>query len=298
MLDHAGDAPLPHRRPLEAPDVGGDEPGGELGVLPERPGDPGPARLGGEVRYRVEGRPDPHRPVLGGGDPPELLDETGITGGGEPERLRPRGEARHAEARRRVVAGGVAGIGGDGDGDPEPGPLGDELEAVVPAGDDRRRSGLEDVEVGEVVDGDELGRPRPGEDRRGLRRPAAPGQRDHRLEHEADLLRHRHEREEVLDPLLRGPAGILVRVEHPVLVEVAVPVPVDNERRGRRSEPALRPPGTVADVDGGAGGGGDGSRRADRPGGAGGAGVAGEPDEAGDGVAEGHARIVSGCSTS
>jgi hypothetical protein len=153
-----------------------------------------------------------------------------VTGGGEPDRLRPLRERAGRPARRRVLVERVPRIGRDGHGDAEPRGLRQLLHAVVPLGRPSRVGCRVDVEVVEVALGDEPRGAVPTEHRRAVEQLAVGADEDRRVEHQARLLLERHAGQEIVDPLLDRQPRILVRVELAVAVEVAHAPPVDLER--------------------------------------------------------------------
>ena len=215
---------------LEAADVGGGQPAGQIEVLAERAGDARPPRLGGDVGHRVERDVDADGAVLLPGDIAEAAHELLVPRRREPDRLGPLRERAGRPARRRVLVEGVPRIGRDRHRDAEPRRFRQLLHAVVPLG---RPAGIRrriDVEMVEVALGDEPRRAVAAEDGRAVQQLSVAADEDRRVEHQTGLLLERHARQEVVDALLDRPPRILVRIELPVAVEVAHAPTVDLER--------------------------------------------------------------------
>src|SRR5919199_519660 len=116
MLGHAGHALLAERLALETADIGRDHTRSQLRVLAEGAVVARPARLRGEVGHGMERHADADGQVFLPRDVAELLDQRGIAGGGEAQRPGALRERSRHEARRGIVAEGVARVGRDGDG--------------------------------------------------------------------------------------------------------------------------------------------------------------------------------------
>ena len=186
-----------------------------------------PARLGGDVRHRVQRHVDADGAVLLPGDLAEAPHELLVADRGEPDRLRPLRQRAGGPARRRVLVECVPRVGRDGHRDAEPRRLGQLLDAVVPFGHPSRVGRRIDVEMVEVELCDEARRGAAAEHRRAIEQLALGPDEDRRVEHQPRLLLERHLSEQVVDPLLDRPPRILVRVELAVPVEVAHAPPVD-----------------------------------------------------------------------
>ena len=96
---------------LETAHVGGRQPTGELEVLAERSADARPARLGGDIRHRVERDVDSDCAVFLAGDLAEPADQLLVARRGEPDRLGPLGERARRPADHGVLVERVARIG-------------------------------------------------------------------------------------------------------------------------------------------------------------------------------------------
>ena len=120
----------------------------------------------------------------------------------------------------------VARVGTDRKGNTEPGVLGDALQHVVLRGDGRGIRGEPRDHVGDFCAIDELAVGR------GVvlgTHPHAAGRTlaAHRaVHHGPGLLFERHPRHEIARPLVRGEAPILIRIEHPVPVQILELQPV------------------------------------------------------------------------
>ena len=96
VLGHAGDARRAELVALEAADVRRGQATDQLEVLAERAADPGPARLGGDIRHRVQRDVDADRAVLLTGD----LAEAGARA---PRRASRRSRSARATARSQPL---------------------------------------------------------------------------------------------------------------------------------------------------------------------------------------------------
>lgn len=210
VLRHGADRSGAEARALEAADVRGAQLARQVGILAEGLQLPRPARLGREVDLRVQGDADADGGVLAAGDVGEPLDEVGVGGGGEAERLGPLRERAGEQSRAGVLAEAVAGVGGDRHGDAET--RGREfLQPVVPARDEGRVAGdHQQVEVAHVAADDIVLVRGDAEVRVARRELAVIAHGDHGLEEEAGLLLEGHLAEEDLDPLIGGEARVAV----------------------------------------------------------------------------------------
>jgi hypothetical protein len=221
VLGHAGDAVRAKDVALKPFDVGENQPGGSFGVFSKRAVDARPTGLGGQVGHRVESGANADRQVFLPGDIAKLFRQRLVPGRGQADGLRPFGKRVGGNARGRVLAEGMARVGRDGHRNAQPRALGHLLEAIVPFGHLPWRCDVVHIEVIYPPPGDELVS-RHRVERAGLFDQAAVRiHPDHGVKHQAGLFLQSHLGEQVCHPLLEGAAGILVRVESAILVQVA-----------------------------------------------------------------------------
>ena len=198
----------PERRALEAADVGARQPRGERGILAEGAADARPARLGGEIGHAGAGRRGCRRPAYSW----RAMSPNCSTRAWSPAAARPSGSG-HCEkcraCRRRRAGCGEAWRGSEEKvtGMPSRVVGASCLQrgcATRPSG--RRRRHPVHVEVGDAPLAHELTRAHRAEHAHALEQRAVHVHRDRRVEEEADLLIHRHARQQALDPLRGGVA--------------------------------------------------------------------------------------------
>ena len=240
VFGRAGHTRARQRVALQPQQVSDSQLGRQRRVLTEGSGLASPPRLGGQVDRRMQRRPDAHGEILLPGDVGETPHQAGVSQCGEPEWLGPLRERLGRERHAGVLDERVSRVGRDRHGDAVRRRLGQRLQVVLPA---RRRSRVVErvnVEVRQVLSGDDVSRARLADGARRLeQRTVGPGL-DDRVEHEPDLLRQRQPSEQVTDPGVDIEPRILVGVHGPVAVEVAKldPVVSGAPRRPHSSGPS------------------------------------------------------------